>query len=130
MEANPAKFQAMAANDSHLDFEIDIDGNIIKGEPQVTLLGVSLDIKLNFSTHIANLCRKGAEQLNVLCRISNFLDISAKLAIYTAFILSNFNYCPVVWHQCRKQDKAKLERLQKELCVLFSRILLHLMMNY
>ena len=34
MEANPTKFQAKAANDTELEYEIDLEGNKIKGESQ------------------------------------------------------------------------------------------------
>ena len=35
------------------------------------------------------------------------------MIIYNSFILSNFNYCPIVWHFCTKRSSAKIEKLQE-----------------
>ena len=33
--------------------------------------------------------------------------------IYETFVLSNFNFCPVVWHYCSKKSTQQMERIQK-----------------
>ena len=45
--------------------------------------------------------------------IGNYLCKLGKLNIYYSFILSNFNYCPVVWHFCGETNTKKLEKTQK-----------------
>ena len=35
------------------------------------------------------------------------------MAIFKAFIVSNFHYCPLVWHFCGKVSTAKMERVQE-----------------
>jgi hypothetical protein len=35
------------------------------------------------------------------------------LTIYYSFILSNFNYCPVTWHFCRKKNTETIEKIQE-----------------
>ena len=47
-------------------------------EDEVKLLGVTIDFKLNFNTHISNICKKAARQLNALKRIS-----TVQLTAYT-----------------------------------------------
>ena len=34
--------------------------------------------------------------------------------IFNSFILSNFNYCPLVWHFCGKVNTAKIENIQEQ----------------
>ena len=34
------------------------------------------------------------------------------MAIFRAFIMSHFNYCPLVWHFCGATNTKKLERIQ------------------
>jgi hypothetical protein len=69
----------------------------IECETEVKLLGVTIDFKLNFNEHISSICKKKASmQLNVLKRISKLLTKLGKLTIYYSFIMSNFNYCPLV----------------------------------
>ncbi len=72
----------------------------LMSEKFVKLLGVNIDYNLNVSNHISVTCKKAGKQLNVLARLSVCLDIEAKLIVLQTFILSHFNYCPIVWHFC------------------------------
>ena len=62
---------------------------------------------------ISSMCKKAAKQLNALKRIGHFLDQFSRLTIFRAYIMSNFNYCPLVWHFCSKKNLSKLERIQE-----------------
>ena len=73
---------------------------------------MQLDHLLNFDSHISNMCKKAAMQLNILQRLSKFLNIETKLIIFKSFIKSTFNYCPIIWHFCSKSNTDKLEKLQ------------------
>ena len=101
MCANRDKFQAIVLgmkNPETLNFQL---GNItIKPEDKVRLLGIDLDSKLNFNCHIHEICRKAARQINALKRLSKFLTLENRMAIFRSFIMSNFNYCSLVWHAC------------------------------
>ena len=33
--------------------------------------------------------------------------------IYNAFVMSNFNYCPIVWHFCSVKSQRKIEKIQE-----------------
>ena len=90
-------------------------------ETEVTVLGVTIDDRLCFSQHISSCCKKAARQLNVLARISRHLNINSRRAVYNSFIMSNFNYCPLVWHFCRQVNNQKLEQIQERaLRILFA----------
>jgi hypothetical protein len=60
MKANPDKFQAIAIGKKtkNENISFNLNGNIIKCEDEVKLLGVTIDFELNFNTHIANICKK------------------------------------------------------------------------
>jgi hypothetical protein len=92
-----------------------ISGNIIKTEDEVKLLGVTIDYELKFNSHITNICRKVVRQLNVLKRMAIYLNRLCKLTtcIYYLFILSSFNYCPVIWHFCSEANTKKMEKIQE-----------------
>jgi hypothetical protein len=87
--------------------------NKIDCEDEVKLLGVTFDFKLTFNSHVSHICKKASQQLNVLKRIGNNLSKLGKLTIYYSFILSNFNYCPLVWHFCGEGNTKKLEKIQE-----------------
>ncbi len=63
-------------------------------------LCVHVDKYLTFNNHVSELCRKAARQENCLRRLSTMLPVESKLTLFNAFIVSNFLYCPVVWHMC------------------------------
>jgi hypothetical protein len=94
MKANPDKFQAIG------DIKFNLDGNEILCENEVKLLRATIDCQLKFNTHISEICKKASRQLNVLKRIGKHLSKLGRLTIYHSNIMSNFNYCPVVWHFC------------------------------
>ena len=111
MEANASKFQVMIANELH-PTDIAIQDISICSEPHVKLLGVYLDNKLNFTQHVYHITKSACRQLNCLKRIAHMLDQRTKLILYKSFVLSNFNYCPAVWHACGAVNTRKLEKVQ------------------
>ena len=115
MQANPDKFQAIAlgkkTHDANISFNL--NDNVIKCDDEVKLLGVTFDFMLNFKSHVLNICKKASRQLNVLKRIGTHLNRLGKLTIYYSFILSNFNYCPLVWHFCGENNSKKIEHIQE-----------------
>ena len=113
MKANPDKFQALAVGKHTMDENItfNLENNVINCEEHVKLLGVTIDFKLNFNLHISNVCKKASRQLNVLKRIGRNLCRLGKLNVYYSFIMSNFNYCPLVWHFCGEVNTKKIEKI-------------------
>ena len=57
--------------------------------------------------------KKAARQINVLKRLSKFLNFKTRLAIFNSFILSHFYFCPLIWHHCNKSSTKKMERVQE-----------------
>ena len=92
---------------------INIKDSTITTAHSVNILGIEIDDKLKFNTHINSIYRKAARQLNVLRSLSSLLDQESRMAIFRAFIVSNFNYCPLVGHFCGKRNTSKIEKLQE-----------------
>ena len=68
---------------------------------------------MNFDTHISNLCKKAAAQLNVLKRLRSFIGFEQKKVLVQSFVYSNFNYCPLVWYFSSMKSLQKIEKLQE-----------------
>ena len=68
--------------------------------------------QLRFNEHISILCSKVAIQLNALRRLRKYMGKSEKEEIIFSFILSNFNYCPFVWHFSSCESIRKIEQTQ------------------
>ena len=114
MKANADKFQCLALNrGTTLPFSISIQGNVISSCSEIKVLGVTLDAELNFNSHISYICTKASRQINILKRISKYLNQESRITVYKSFISSNFNYCPVAWIFCGKGNSQKLEKLQE-----------------
>jgi hypothetical protein len=114
MQANPSKFQFMVPSLSGGNFEITLNDSVtLKSENEVKALGVVIDSKLSFQQHTRKCCRKAGLQLNALARISRYIDVKAKSVLVSSFIMSNFNYCSIVWHFCGITNNTKLEKLQE-----------------
>ena len=113
MEANPGKYQSIFLKDSKAETRahIGIGETTIVSSPSVKLLGVNLDENLDFNLHTKELCRKAGAQLNVLQRLSKYLDLDSRMTIFKSFIASHFKYCSIVWHSCGIQNTNKLEKL-------------------
>ena len=94
-------------------YTLNFDNKQIKTSSEVILLGIEIDNNLSFNKHIHNLIQRAAGQLNYLCRNNRYLNYNAKKIIIESFILSNFNYCPLVWHFCSKDSLKKQELIQK-----------------
>ena len=105
MQANPDKFQAIAVgNKTYAKKPVfNIESAVISCDEVVKLLCIDIDYQLNFNNHIKNIYRKASQQLNVLKRIGCYLSKLNKLTIFHTFILSNFNFCPLAWHFCKKK---------------------------
>ena len=116
MIINPDKFQAIILDKkkSNLtNLPLTINNQTIKSVTSVELLGIHLDDKLNFNLHISNICRSAANQLNALIRLKSYLNFNAKTVLINSYIISNFNYCPLVWIVFTAKSLNKIESLQK-----------------
>ena len=98
MVVNSDKFQAIILNrkEAQAAHKLIIDNKEIKTTNSIKLLGINIDDQLRFNEHISILCSKAAMQLNALSRLQKYMGKSEKEAIINSFILSNFNYCPLV----------------------------------
>ena len=115
MKANPAKFQAICiGKNAHEHIGLfKVDSVDIKCEENVTLLGINIDFMLSFDDQVTDICKKASKQLSILKRLGRFLIKQGKLTIYNSFIVSNFNYCPQVWHFYSMSSTNKMEKVQE-----------------
>jgi hypothetical protein len=116
MQANPDKFQGIILSRKCItenDYVLYAGEKEIKCDHSVKLLGIQIDKELNFTEHVRNICKKASRQVNILSRLKHLLNTDSKMIIFTAFVLSNLNYCPTVWHECGLINSKKLEKVQE-----------------
>ena len=122
MIVNPGKSQAMIIDkhkENHTNQIINIDQKEIKAVSKVKLLGIEIDDKLNFNHHINNILKSASNQLNALIRLKHLFEFEERKVLVNTFVMSNFNYCSLVWNFSSAQSLNKIENLQKRaLCFL------------
>ena len=113
MQANPEKFQFIIFDKERQPRTLQLThGVTTQSVSNVKLLGVNIDVELNFNHHIALLCNKAGRQINALSRLSNVLNVDTKILILQSFILSHFMYCCIIWHFCSISDTKKIEKMR------------------
>ena len=106
MKANASKFQSISiGTNKNYECKVKVKGTEINEcNSCVKLVGVYIHKLLDFNKHILEICIKAGRQLNVLKRLYSKLNVECRLNISRCFVLSHFNYCPIVWHFCGQQN--------------------------
>ena len=74
----------------------------------VKLLGVIIDSKLRFNEHVKIICQKTNNKFKAFSWVVRYLEPQKASLIYNSFILTNFNYCPLIWMFCGKTTNDKV----------------------
>ena len=69
------------------------------------LLGVKIDVNLNFNDHIPGLCKKASRKKSALARVTPFMGLSKGKLLINAFSTSQFSYCPLIC-KCHSHNHA------------------------
>ena len=103
------------------EFELKIDGNQIKKTHNQKLLGIHIDDKLSWSTHIDNLCPTISSKISLLRQLSKYVSIDVQKKFYQGYILPLIDYGSVVWGTTTASNLDIIFKLQKRA----ARIILH-----
>ena len=95
LKANPDKCHFLVTANALTS--VNINGFQITNGTEEKLLGIKFDIKLSFENHVSSLCKKVSQKLHALVKIVNYMNLSKRKALMKSFVISQFNYCPLVW---------------------------------
>ena len=104
MKANPDKCHFLCHSNS--EDSLTIETQKIKNSKFKKLLGIKLDSKLNFNSHIHDICQKAGQKLNAVSRITPYMGFANRCFLVNAFFYSQFNYCQLVW-MCHNRTNNK-----------------------
>ena len=116
MIVNPDKFKSIIIqkiNQTSKHKQFLIGNDVVDVASSVKLLGIYIDDQLNFNLYISNTCKSASKQLNAFVRLKCFLGSEERKVSINSLILSNFNYCPLVWSISSARSLNKVENLQK-----------------
>ena len=78
-----------------------------------TILGVIIDNKLSFDSHIDRICKKVAQKLSALSQISAFPDLNKRQILFQSMIKSQFSYCPLSWMFCSRKSNNIIKKIHQ-----------------
>jgi hypothetical protein len=91
-----------------------IAGTKIDRKTEARFLGVIVDDKLNWSSHIKAVRSKMCRYVGVMYKIKYLLPVQARLQIYHSFVQSHLNFCSLVWGFACKSKIDSLFACQKK----------------
>ena len=90
---------------------ITICDNQVSQVTTAKLLGVTIENKLDWSSHIAKLTKKVASGIGPIKRIRHLVPQATLVLIYQALIQPHFDYCNIVWGNCGITLQNKVQKL-------------------
>ena len=106
MKSNPDKCHALVSTNKHLNRKV--SDFIIGNNECEKLLGLKIDVNLNFNEHISDLCKKSSRKISALARVAPFMSIEKRKVVMNAFFTSQFSYCPLVWMCHSRTNNSKI----------------------
>ena len=97
MVLNPDKCSFMVLGvDDELQTNLVCGNETLKNSKQEKVLGVTIDNKLNFATHLSNITKNANIKFDALTRVQKYMITDKKL-MFSSFIKSQFTDCLLVW---------------------------------
>ena len=111
LNAGKCHFMCLGKNTENETFTF--KDTIMNNSKEEKILGVIIDNRLTFSSHIRELCKKASQKISALSKISNQLNDSEKNLLFVAVVKPQFNYCPLVWMFCSKTSSNMINRVHE-----------------
>ena len=80
------------------------------------LLGVKIDVNINFNDRISDLCKKASRKISALARVTPFIGLSKRKLLMNAFFTSQFSYCLLIW-MCHSSSNNRKINMLHERCL-------------
>ena len=74
---------------------------------------MKFDNRLTFDKHVNDICKTAGQKLNALSRVTPYMELSKRRVLVSAFFMSQFNYCPLVWMCHSRTCNNKINRLHE-----------------
>ena len=78
------------------------------------LMNSKFNTTLSFEHHTASLCKKASQKLHALARIAHYMDFEKRRSLMKAFVISQFNYCPLIWMFHNRALNNRINKMQEQ----------------
>ena len=89
IKANPNKYYFICS--SSVKASIMIENEQIRNSSWEKIFGVFFDSRLAFQSHLENIFKKASQKLNVISRITSYMDLNKERLAVNAFFIAQFN---------------------------------------
>ena len=97
MILNPNKCHFMCVGKNTESDIFKFENVCLENSKEEVILGITIDNKLTFDSHIKSICRKADQQLSALSRILPYLETDKKELLFKSMVKSQFSHCHLVW---------------------------------
>ncbi|KAL0851598.1 hypothetical protein ABMA28_007377 [Loxostege sticticalis] len=99
------------------DPRVAVMGNTVNRVDEAKNLGVMLDSRLRFESHVQNLFKICFYRLKVLYKVRSFLSEKARITLVESLILSKLNYADLVYGpRLSVGSQQRIQRIQNACC--------------
>ena len=112
--ANQNKFKAIVltkTDQNTASIRLEFSRKTILSGNEIDLLGVTIDT----NSHITKICHKASRKRNAWERLGFYIPLETRKIFANSLIISNFNYCPLVWYFSRAKQLQKIEKIQERI---------------
>ena len=113
LNADKSHYMLFGQNTSLQNIIIKIDNNIISKVNKIKFLGVIIDEKLNWKSHIELITTRVSRGIGILNKASKFLPTHILPTIYSTLVLPHLQYCNLTWGKNYNIRLYALHLLQK-----------------
>ncbi|XP_047990755.1 uncharacterized protein LOC125229860 [Leguminivora glycinivorella] len=114
---NTSKCKVIAFSRSRVPLvkQYNIKETVLDRVDEITDLGLTLDTRLNFRTHVTNICKKANRVLGFIMRVSSqFSDTRVSLLLYSAYVRSKLEFGACVWDPHESKYTLMIEKIQRK----------------
>ena len=95
------------------DIKLKLNGKEIKQVQEIKFLGVFIDDKLTWKSHIQYINTKISKSIGILYKVRHILNKEWKMNLYKTFVVPYLNYCNIIWASTYKTSLNTLLIKQK-----------------
>ena len=103
-----------------LSLNLSLNGTDIKQVSKHRLLGVTVDDRLEWKPHVAEVCKKVSKNLFMLSKLRYITDAETRMIFYNAHIKSHIDYASTVWDGGYEDNLRRLNSLHRRAAKLIS----------
>ena len=111
MKGNTDKCHLIVSTDEPIG--IRVGESLIKSSTCEKMLGIKIDNKLIFDTHVKGLCTKANNKLRALARATPYMSLKKKKLLMNSFFNAQFNYCSLIWMLHSRSNNNKIKHLHE-----------------